>query len=234
MAPDGAGKKEKGWLQSLRRSATVTLRRTETDGVLDAVRGIKRLSGELTEKSAVGDLTVPASGFYQVNPAVADLLVKHVQGLIEASTCGHVLDLFCGVGVFGLVAGLAGKRVWGIDSDERAIHAAQQNAKARDLADVSFESGNVEECLDEMLTASPMEDTLIILDPPRSGLEQRICEALVAAAPREVIYVSCAPDTLSRDLTRLALPSLPLKQVKLFDMFPRTACFETVVHMARP
>jgi len=201
--------------------------------VLDAVRGIKRLSGELTEQSAVGELTVPASGFYQVNPAVADLLVKHVQGLIEASTCGHVLDLYCGAGVFGLVAGLAGKRVWGIDSDEYAVRAAQQNAKARELADVSFESGNVEECLAEMLEAAPTEDTLVILDPPRSGLERRICEALVAAAPRELIYVSCAPDTLSRDLTRLALPATPPQQVTLFDMFPRTACFETVVHLAR-
>jgi 23S rRNA (uracil1939-C5)-methyltransferase len=233
---------EKSWLESLRRSAEVTFRWTEADGVLEAVRGVKRMSGELTEHSVLGDLTVPAGGFYQVNPAVADLMVEYVRGLLGGSECGHVLDLYCGVGVFGLAAGLAGKRVWGVDSDGRAIACAAKNV-ARILGegdaaegperDVIFEEGRVEYAVEEMLDTAPLDDTLAIVDPPRTGLDRQVIEALTANAPRELIYVSCAPDTLARDLAPLVASGYQVKEAKLFDMFPRTACFETVVVMKR-
>ncbi len=222
------------WIRSLRRSAEVTFRWTETDGVCEAVRGVKRLKGELTEQSAIGDLSVPAGGFYQVNTAVANLLVEYVRAAIADSTCGHVLDLYCGVGVFGLAAGLEGKNVWGVDSDERVIHYAKENAQ-RMLPDanVHFEMARTERAVKEMLERSPLDDTLLIVDPPRIGLERCVTDALEASGPCELIYVSCAPDTLARDLAAIATAGYRVEEMKLFDMFPRTACFETVVVMGK-
>jgi len=246
-AKGGQPTPRKSWLESLRRSAEVTFRYTEVDGVCESIRGVKRMKGELTEHSVLGDLTVPAGGFYQVNPAVADLVVEHVRGVLGASDCGHMLDLCCGVGVFGLAAGLAGKRVWGIDADERAVAYAEKNAE-RILGqgnvttestegterDVVFEVGRIEVAAAEMLEAAPLDDTLAVVDPPRTGLDRRVTEALASNPPRELIYVSCAPDTLARDLVPLVGAGYEVKEVKLFDMFPRTACFETVVRMLRP
>ncbi len=237
---------EEGWLNGLRRSAEVTFRWTEADGVCEAIRGVKRMKGELTERSVLGELTVPAGAFYQVNTAVADLLVEHVRGLIRESGFGHVLDLYCGVGVFGVAAAMEGKRVWGVDSDERAVACAVKNVE-RVLGreenhewtrmdtnrGVSFEVGLVEQVVNEMLGSSPLDDTLVIVDPPRTGLDRRVGKALAGKAPRELIYVSCAPDMLARDLVPLTGAGYRVKDVKLFDMFPRTACFETVVRMLR-
>ncbi len=235
-----------GWLQSLRRSAVVTLRYTEADGVLESVRGVQRMKGELTEPSVLGELTVPAGGFFQVNTAVANLLVGHLREVIRESACGHVLDLYCGVGVFGLAAALEGRAVWGVDSDERAIACARKNAKR--LLDagctegktsehasqrVSFEEAKVERVVNEILGRSSVEDKLAVLDPPRFGLEPSVTAALAAHGPRELVYVSCAPDKLARDLAALVEAGYTLQDVKLFDMFPRTACFETVAVLQR-
>jgi len=224
---------EEGWLASLRRTTTVQLRHSEADGVSESIRGVKRHSAVLTERSPLGDVQVPAGSFYQINPAVADLLFAKVQALIEASTCPSVVDLYCGVGLFSLAAGLAGKAVQGIDCDEGVIEAARQNAAARDLEGVVFDIARAEECVVPLLASIRKKETLLILDPPRTGLDKLVTEALVAAPPRELIYVSCAPDTLARDLAQLVTAGYEIKQVQLFDMFPRTACFETVVHAIR-
>jgi tRNA/tmRNA/rRNA uracil-C5-methylase (TrmA/RlmC/RlmD family) len=225
---------EEGWLQALRRSAEVTFRYTEADGVCESVRGVKRMKGELTERSVLGDLTVPAGGFYQVNTAVADLLVEYVRAILARSDCGYVLDLYCGVGVFGLAAGLEGRNVWGIDSDERVIRCATENAQRLvPDANIHFETAHAERAVKEMLERSPLEDTLAIVDPPRSGLDRHVSAALTDHAPSDLIYVSCAPDTLARDLVPLTGAGYRVKDVKLFDMFPRTACFETLVVMER-
>ncbi|MBL7078016.1 MAG: class I SAM-dependent RNA methyltransferase [Kiritimatiellae bacterium] len=239
---------EHGWIEGLRRSAEVTFRYTEADGVCESVRGVTRMKGELTEHSVLGDLTVPAGGFYQVNTAVADSIVEHVRSAIAGSDCGHVLDLYCGVGLFGLAAGMEGKAVWGVDSDERAVQCANQNAvrllgrgegttestePTEGDGGVSFEVAMVERAVKEMLDSSPLDDTLVIVDPPRLGLDRSVTEALAENSPRELIYVSCAPDKLARDLVPLVASGYTIKEVKLFDMFPRTACFETVVRMSR-
>ncbi|NQU41466.1 MAG: class I SAM-dependent RNA methyltransferase [Lentisphaerae bacterium] len=221
---------EEGWLAALRRSSTVQLRYTEADGVGESIRNVKRYTDLLTEASPLGDVRVPAGSFYQVNPAVADLLLAQVQGLIEASSCTSVLDLYCGVGLFSLAAGLAGKTVQGIDCDDNVINAARQNAADRSLDAVSFEVAQAEEVIGAVLDQVAKKDTLLILDPPRTGLDKRVTDALVASPPRELIYVSCAPDTLARDLERLGKAGYRITQIQLFDMFPRTACFETVVH----
>ena len=113
------------------------------------------------------------------------------------------------------------------------IEAARLNAAARDLEGVVYDIARAEECVVPLLASIKKRDTLLILDPPRSGLDKLVTEALVAAPPRELIYVSCAPDTLSRDLAQLVTAGYEIKQVQLFDMFPRTACFETVVHAVR-
>lgn len=225
---------EAGWLEGLRGSAEVVLRWTPTDGVLESIRGEKRMKGDLTERSALGDLTVPAPTFYQVNVAVANRLIEAVQGVVADSECGHVLDLYCGVGCFGLAAARLGRAVWGVDQDKRAVRCANGNAirlGVESLCNVA--AASVERAASEMLARAPRDDTLAIVDPPRFGLDKSVREAFVAAPPRQLIYVSCAPDTLARDLKRLGEAGYAVEQIQMFDMFPRTACFETLVVLTR-
>ncbi|MCX7590440.1 MAG: 50S ribosomal protein L11 methyltransferase, partial [Kiritimatiellae bacterium] len=141
----------------------------------------------------------------------------------------QVVDLYCGVGVFALAASRAGiPVVWGIDHDRQAIRSALQNCKRLSLHDVQFECAPVATGLRKLYPALQPQQAAIIVDPPRTGLDRKTIEAITALRPAHVIYVSCAADTLARDIALLAVAGYRLEQARIVDMFPRTAYFETV------
>ena len=145
----------------------------------------------------------------------------------------HLLELYCGVGVFSLAAAgvLPDLRAEGVELDPRSIGCARRNAKARHVSDrCRFVVGNAEKRLDR----PEVQPDAVLVDPPRRGLSPRLIEALKRWRVPHVIYVSCAPDTLARDLRRLCVPGgYELRSARLFDMFPRTAHFETLCVLAR-
>ena len=186
----------------------------------------------------VGDLEVPARGFFQTNPAVGAALVEAVADEVRAAAPARFLDLYCGVGVFGLVAATLGvPSVAGAESGRDAAAAARRNAARLGLADrASFACADAAKALPGLLADGPADGTLALVDPPRAGLAPDAVRALLAALPRRLLYVSCAPDTLARDLALLCAPgggAFRLESARLFDMFPRTAHFETLCVLAR-
>jgi len=196
------------------------------------VRGAVLAHG--TDRVIVGDATVrvelepglaieaPADVFAQVNPAANRLLVETVLRLGDFAAGAAVLDLYCGAGNFALPLARRGVRVHGVERDPLAVDAAGANA-ARLGLDARFTAATVADALAR--ERDPVDG--VVLDPPRAGAADAI-DALVARGPRRIVYVSCDPATLARDLARLARHGHAVRVVQPVDVFPQTFHVETV------
>ena len=218
------------------REGGVVLRYTAKDGALVVTRD----TPELTERSPLlGELRVPATGFYQVNPEVGDALSEYAAGIATAKNPSTILDFYCGVGVFGLaVAKKIGTgdslSVNGWDTGADVIRAANENARRLGFDEqVKFRNSSMKSAMNDGCLARlgrALSETVAIVDPPRAGLEPETVRAIAENPPSCLIYISCAPDTLARDLRALTESGrYNIISAKLFDMFPRTAHFESCV-----
>ena len=173
---------------------------------------------------------VPSDGFYQVNPTAGESLVKAVVDEYGkgAKIAPNILDLYCGVGVFGLCCANASSRVIGVESGRQAIDFAKRNAANQGVNALFF----AEQVGRNMRRIKIGSLTTVIVDPPREGLEPRVPEWLSQSRAPRIFYVSCDPATLVRDL-RIMCRGYELETVKWVDMFPRTARFETLAVLRR-
>ena len=218
--------------ESAKAADNVTIRWTPLDGVKWWL-GEPPRDLELREQADGRRFRVSADGFWQVNPAVGDRLAKLVRAAYEeaADRAPHVLDLYCGVGVFGLCCAAphpAQGRLVGIESGRSAVAAAKRNAEALGVK-ASFFCERVGGSLNR-IKVGPQH--VVIVDPPRGGLEPNVAPWLANRPAPRIVYVSCDPATLARDLNAL-MKSYRISYVKLLDMFPRTARFETMVVLDR-
>jgi 23S rRNA (uracil1939-C5)-methyltransferase len=224
-----------GFFETLRHDMDVTLRWSERDGAVYWRGSAPSKESWLQETTSAGPLLVPREGFFQVNPWAAVKLFEAVQKLIRKIKARHFVDLYCGAGFFSLAAFKAGmKEGVGLDSDSGQIAAAAENARRHDMTGFTFQAAMAEHGLKPLLRDASSGATLLLVDPPRTGLEVGVTSVIAAAKPRDVIYVSCAADTLARDLGRLVGAGYELKQLQLVDMFSRTSHFETVAWLRAP
>jgi 23S rRNA (uracil1939-C5)-methyltransferase len=208
---------------------TLFLRWTASDGPLCWSQADGPPLSRLTENTAIGDLLVPSRSFFQVNPAVADMLLGVVGGIIESISPKTVIDLYCGVGGMTFAASRSSAEfLLGIDSDARAIRAARRNAVSLGVENTEFVSGKAAELLDEAVEAVDASQLAVIVDPPRRGLEKEVIEILGRRRPATVVYVSCGADTMARDTRMLVEHGYGVVETGVVDMFPRTAHFESV------
>ena len=224
--------------KSLRDGDCVTFRHTKADGVISWIGRPPENAKWLTEESLAGPLLVPPDGFFQVNPSVARTLVAEVMNWLAEATretdALRLLDLYCGVGVFGLAAAKNGfAEIVGIESGRAAIAAARRNARALGATAATFHCERVADAARQGFHCPGFERTVDIVDPPRAGMEPGTAEALAMAGPAAVIYVSCDPATLTRDLAVFAEHGYAVRRARVFDMFPRTLHFETAVLLSR-
>jgi len=177
------------------------------------------------------ELRVPLGSFFQVNRDVIELALVHARKIFADSGCKILVDAYCGVGLFALMlADLAG-HVYGIEEDARAIQAANENAQRLGLTGYDFYPGRTERLLFYTLRQCKLDDTCLILDPPRSGCAPAVLKTLREHKPRKIIYVSCAPPMLARDVKALLKSGYKLQRVTPFDMFPQTAHCEAVAEL---
>jgi 23S rRNA (uracil1939-C5)-methyltransferase len=182
------------------------------------------LAGESTIEETWNEEDIELSGsvFLQVNRAAADLLEEHVLALAQAHAPKKVVDAYCGIGLHARRLARLGAEVIGIELDENAVEQAQRAG----LPGCTFIAGRVENVLAEHLPAD-----LLIVNPPRAGLASEVTQQLGTAEARRIIYVSCDPATLARDLGRLA-PRYTVESLRCFDLFPQTSHVETVAELA--
>jgi 23S rRNA (uracil1939-C5)-methyltransferase len=191
-------------------------------GVIVGRAGIKTLNEEW------GPYEIPLAGtaFMQVNRDTARHLHEYVLNQCGASEETRVIDAYCGFGLNALELARLGARVVGIDQDHHAVKAASRIATSAALPAL-FKTASVERVLHRELPAD-----IVILNPPRRGVQRPVIKALLEQPPARIAYVSCNPATLARDLKGLA-GSFELASCRAFDLFPQTAHVETVATLVR-
>ena len=186
----------------------------------------------LTEK--IGDVMFQISprSFFQVNPAAARLIYGQVSTWAGESPLGTVLDLYCGIGGIGLFLAAGAQQVIGYEYVEEAVADARLNARANGFANCTFESGDVADLLEDLAEECHAID-LAVLNPPRKGCDEAVLRRLAGLAPRALIYVSCSPATLCRDLSLLQALGYSCREIQPVDMFPQTVHVECVARLEK-
>jgi tRNA/tmRNA/rRNA uracil-C5-methylase (TrmA/RlmC/RlmD family) len=177
---------------------------------------------------------VPADSFFQNNFFLLPTLVETVREFLSAGGSRHLIDLYCGVGFFGIETADLVESFVGVEYDKLAIAAARKNAASRNLNNGEFIAAKVEEILPTLLEKFSAEKTSVILDPPRKGCWPETLELLRKTKPAQIIYVSCHPATMARDLNILCADGVfELARVQPLDMFPQTQHVECVADLRR-
>lgn len=175
---------------------------------------------------------VPRDSFFQNNFFLLPRLVETVRERLKDSGSKHLVDTYCGVGFFGIEAGDLVESFVGVEIDQQAIKAAKLNAINRGRANGEFIEGRAEELLPEILRRFDAANTTVLIDPPRTGCPPIGLESLRENRPAQVLYVSCHPATLARDLNVLCADGVfELKNVTPLDMFPQTQHVECVADL---
>jgi tRNA/tmRNA/rRNA uracil-C5-methylase (TrmA/RlmC/RlmD family) len=175
---------------------------------------------------------VPPDSFFQNNCYLLPKLVETVRGFLRDSGARHLADLYCGVGFFGIELADAVESFVGVEYDQLAIRSARRNAAARKINNGEFMASAVETVLPELLKRFSPQATTVLLDPPRKGCWPQTLELLRETKPAQVIYVSCHPATMARDLNILCGNGVfELARVQPLDMFPQTQHVECVADL---
>jgi len=178
------------------------------------------------------DWEVPPHSFFQNNFFLLPKLVDAVRDLVRRGGARHLIDLYCGVGFFGIELGSAVESFVGVESDQSAIEAARRNAARHGRTNGEFIAADVEEALPALLRRFSPGASAVVLDPPRKGCRPELLELLRREPPAQIIYVSCHPATMARDLNVLCGDGVfNLMQVVPLDMFPQTQHVECVADL---
>jgi len=194
----------------------------------------RTLFGERVIMDEIDDLTFEISpvSFYQVNAIQTEKLYSKT--LEYAGLTGEevVFDLYCGIGSISLFLAKKAKKVYGVESVKEAIKDANENAKRNNIENVEFIHGKAEEVLPQMNKQGVKAD-VIVVDPPRKGCDEKLLETIVEMMPEKIVYVSCKPSTLARDLKFITEKGYSVDKVQPVDMFPHSTHVETVVLLSR-
>jgi tRNA/tmRNA/rRNA uracil-C5-methylase (TrmA/RlmC/RlmD family) len=172
---------------------------------------------------------VPRDSFFQNNRFLLPGLVAAVRDRLKAGGAQYLIDVYCGVGFFGIELASAITAFVGVECDVQAIRAARRNATAHGVTNGEFVAGDADACLPDLLERFPSEQTAVLLDPPRVGCRPASVARLLEVRPRQVVYVSCHPATLARDLNALCASGVyEVVHVTPLDMFPQTQHVECV------
>ena len=161
--------------------------------------------------------------FYQVNPIQTEILyntaIKFAEVEHQENSTKIALDLYCGIGTIGIFASKYFKKVYGIEIVEQAIEDAKENAKINKIENTEFYAGDVEKVLPKIIEKEKIKPNVVFVDPPRKGLDNNTIKVLEELRPEKIVYISCNPATLARDLALLN-EDYEIKEIQPVDMFP--------------
>lgn len=188
--------------------------------------------GKIEEQ--LGDCTfqISAKAFYQINPVQTEVLYKKALEFAALDGTQTVIDAYCGTGTIGIFAAGRAKQVIGVELNGDAVSDARENAKLNDVQNIRFFKADAGEFMTGMAKAGEKAD-VVLMDPPRAGSDRAFLSSLLTLAPKRVVYVSCNPETLRRDLVFLSKNGYRVRKIQPVDMFPHTKHIETVAVLSR-
>jgi len=188
-------------------------------------------------ETKIGGITFEylAHDFFQVNHEVTEILVREVLNRCESENIDFVADMYSGCGMFAvhIAAWKSQRHVVGVEVSKKAVECARRNAKRAGLQNISFECGHSESIFESLVEKSQFNSdrTCVVIDPPRNGCDESFLSQLLRFGPQKIVYVSCNPETLSRDLASLFPYYRVDGEIQPLDMFPQTRHVECVVSL---
>jgi len=167
---------------------------------------------------------IDSLSFFQTNTKGAELLYSEAEKYIESANGKVVFDLYCGAGTISQSIAADAAKIYGIEIDSDAVERAKENAKLNGVKNAKFIAGDVLKEIDNL----DQKADLIIIDPPRPGINPKALEKIAAAKSKEILYISCNPKSLARDLKELEIHNYKLQKFKAVDMFPHTKHLEVI------
>lgn len=167
--------------------------------------------------------------FIQNHPEQSLNIYRDIVQLAECTQKPRVLDLYCGIGISSLLLARAGAKTLGVEGNPKAIAMAKHNAKVNGISNIDFIVSDVKKGLRKWL--KNFGPNLVIVNPPRAGLQKSVIQELKLNPPKRLFYISCMPSTLARDIQFLCEEKFSVKSCRLYDMFPQTAHVETLIEL---
>lgn len=187
---------------------------------------------KLTDSLLGLEYEISPHSFFQINHAQTELLYKKALEYADIKKDSTVFDLYCGIGTISLSAAKLAKKVIGVEIVPDAIENAKKNAAENGIRNAEFYCAAAEDITPKLIADGIIPDT-VILDPPRKGSDEKTLGAIVSTTPTRIVYISCNPATLARDLKYLTEKGYETKAVTAFDLFPQTCHVETVTFLTR-
>lgn len=188
--------------------------------------------GYITDVLCGCTFRISAKSFYQVNPVQTELLYGKALEFAGLTGKETVIDAYCGIGTIGITAAAKAKKVISVELNPDAVRDARINAKQNRLQNIEFYQGDAGDFMVSMAERKEKAD-LVFMDPPRAGSSLKFIHALQKLNPAKIVYVSCNPETLVRDLKDLKTAGFQVKRIQPVDMFPWTEHVETVVLLSK-
>ena len=175
---------------------------------------------------------ISPQSFYQVNPMQTERLYQIAMEYAELTGKERVIDAYCGIGTIGMVASKKAREVIGVELNRNAVKDARINAKLNQIKNITFYEGDAGKFMVSMAEEGEKAD-VVFMDPPRSGSDEAFLSSVIKLAPKRIVYVSCGPDTLARDLKYLTGHGYKVKKMQPVDMFGYTVHVETICKLCR-
>ena len=214
---------------------TVTFRWSRPDGLrIYTDRGGSALIRD--ELNGFGIFETGESSFFQINPYMSGTLAAEVLERVRSAAPTLLAELYCGCGCFSILCAehMPELQAWGVELDPRAVQSADGNARRHGVAGRTvFAAGDSAKVFRKKYPRGLPADSLLLVDPPRTGLDPAALDLVARSGARWILYVSCSPDTLFRDLRHLENASYRIEESRLLDLFPSTAHFESITLLCR-
>ena len=175
---------------------------------------------------------ISPQSFYQVNPVQTERLYQTAMDYAELTGKERVIDAYCGIGTIGMVAAKKVREVIGVELNRNAVKDARINAKLNQIKNIAFYEGDAGRFMVSMAEEGEKAD-VVFMDPPRSGSDEAFLSSVIRLAPKRIVYVSCGPDTLARDLKYLVRNGYQVRKMQPVDMFGFTEHCEMVVQLVK-
>jgi len=211
---------------------TASIAETTREGETGLLRGQEAIEEEI---EVLGDrlrFRISPEAFFQTNTEMAERLYGAAVELAGLTGRERVFDLYCGIGTISTALSLAAGEVWGIEVVEDAIRDAAVNARLNGVDNAHFRAGDVRTAMRPLVEEAGKPD-VVVVDPPRAGLSQKIVRRILEAEPRRIVYVSCNPTTLAPNARQMADAGYALSSVRPVDMFPQTPHIEGIALLER-